>query len=51
MIPSGLSVELKLLSYLETKQSVGNVNEDDKGENYQNSFTDIFRVVGPSKRS
>ena len=46
-----LLVELKLLTYLEPKQSVGNINEDDKGENYQNSFADIFRIVGPSKRS
>ena len=51
MTPFSLLVELKLLTYLESKQSVGNVNDDDKGENYPNSFADIFLIVGPSKRS
>ena len=48
MTQFNLLVELKLLTYLESKQSVGNVNEY-KDENYRNSFADNFRIVGPSK--
>ena len=50
MTQFNLLVELKLLTYLESKQSVGNVNEY-KDEKYQNSFADNFRIVGPSKWS
>ena len=51
MTPFSLLVDwLKLLTHLKSKQSGENVNEY-KDEYYQNSFADIFRIVGPSKLS